>query len=183
MEKHFIDSQTLLQDSFQLAKNIYQDEFIPDFIIGIWRGGAPIAMTIQEFFNFKGINVNHLPIKVSSYQGINQQNKNIVVDGISILAKSIKKEDSVLLVDDIFDSGRSIKALLDKMKSVMEDDFPLTVKVACPWYKPTNNQVNFMPDYYLHTSDKWLVFPHELSGLTFEELKNNKPAVLELLTA
>lgn len=181
MEKYFIDSQTLLRDSFQLAKNIYQDNFIPDYIIGVWRGGAPIAMAIQEFFSFKNINVNHFPVKVSSYNSINQQNNNITVDDISLLVKAINKENSVLLVDDIFDSGRSIKALLEQMKKIMKDDFPSTIKVACPWYKPLNNQVDFNPDYYLHQSEKWLVFPHELTGLSIDELKANKLEIFNLL--
>lgn len=181
MEKHFIDSYKLHLDSFQLAKNIYQDNFTPDHIIGMWRGGAPIAISIQEYFSYKGIEVNHFPIKVSSYYGVNLQNKNIHIDDISTLVSSINKEDNVLLVDDIFDSGRSVKSLLDYMKLLMKESFPSTIKVACPWYKPQNNQVNIVPDYYLHTSEKWLVFPHELSGLTMDEIKINKPEIFKLL--
>lgn len=180
MEKHFIDSPTLLQDSFKLAKKIYQDEYIPDYIIGIWRGGAPIAISIQEFFSYKGIKADHFPVKVSSYHAINQQDKNIIVDDISMLVKSINKNDKVLLVDDIFDSGRSIKALFDNMSLVMKDEFPSQIRIACPWYKPQNNKMSFTPDYYLYTSNKWLVFPHELSGLSSEEIIKNKADLVNI---
>ncbi|MFT6757735.1 MAG: hypothetical protein ACJA0M_001617, partial [Chitinophagales bacterium] len=33
------------------------------------------------------------------------------------------------------------------------------------------------PDYYLHSTDEWLVFPHELSGLTMQEILDNKPGI------
>jgi uncharacterized protein len=32
-----------------------------------------------------------------------------------------------------------------------------------------------VPDYYVLDTDKWLVFPHELIGLTREEILENKP--------
>jgi hypothetical protein len=31
-----------------------------------------------------------------------------------------------------------------------------------------------VPDYYIHESDEWLVFPHELSGLTPDEIIEGK---------
>jgi hypothetical protein len=33
----------------------------------------------------------------------------------------------------------------------------------------------------LHETDEWLVFPHELDGLTIDEIKENKPAVKDLI--
>ena len=35
--------------------------------------------------------------------------------------------------------------------------------------------------YYLHETDKWLVFPHELEGLSAEEIIQNKPELKDLL--
>ena len=54
-------------------------------------------------------------------------------------------------------------------------------RVACPWYKPGNNLTRLVPDYYLHVTDKWLVFPHELADLTEEEIEEGKPAIGRLL--
>ena len=53
MNKVFITSADLLQDSFRLASKVYKDGFRPQFIVGIWRGGAPIGIAVQEFFEFK----------------------------------------------------------------------------------------------------------------------------------
>ena len=32
-----------------------------------------------------------------------------------------------------------------------------------------------LPDYYVLDTDRWLVFPHEISGLTREEILEHKP--------
>ena len=46
-EKLFIDAQQLLEGSFELGRKVIKDGFEPDLIIGVWRGGAPIAIALQ----------------------------------------------------------------------------------------------------------------------------------------
>jgi hypothetical protein len=58
---------------------------------------------------------------------------------------------------------------------------PKDVRIACPWYKPKNTKVAIKPDYYVHESDEWLVFPHELSGLTPEEIKQGKSDLTKIM--
>ena len=41
-------------------------------------------------------------------------------------------------------------------------------------YKPKNNKTDIVPDYFVHESEEWLVFPHEISGLTSDEIINGK---------
>ena len=48
MDKLFIKSDVLLKDSFQLAWNVYESGFKPNYIIGVWRGGAPVGIAVQE---------------------------------------------------------------------------------------------------------------------------------------
>ena len=48
--KQFISASELLEDSFKLASKILASGFKPTFIVGIWRGGAPIGITVQELF-------------------------------------------------------------------------------------------------------------------------------------
>ncbi len=172
--KKFITSQELLEDSFRLAHQVYTDGFRPDFIIGIWRGGAPIGIAVQEFFDFKKVETDHIAVRTSSYYGIGLQSKEIKVHGLHYLIENANASDSLLIVDDVFDSGRSIDALIKQIKALSRLNTPKDIRIACPWYKPTNNQVNIVPDYYIHESAEWLVFPHELSGLTSEEIIEGK---------
>jgi len=51
---------------------------------------------------------------------------------------------------------------------------PSEIRIACPWYKPRQNLTSIQPDYYVSETDQWLVFPHELSGLSVNEIKQNK---------
>lgn len=174
VQKVFITSQELLQDSFRLAHQVIEDGFRPDFIIGIWRGGAPIGIAVQEFFDFRGIETDHISVRTSSYYGIGQQSKEIKVHGLHYLIENANADDKLLIVDDVFDSGRSVDALIKRIKELSRLNTPNDIRVACPWYKPKNSKVDIVPDYYIKTSDEWLVFPHELEGLTPEELVEGK---------
>lgn len=170
MEKKFICAQALLEDSFRLAAKVYEDGFRPQFIVGIWRGGAPIGIAVQEYFDYKEVDTDHIAVRTSSYSGINQQSKKITVHGLHYIIENANTNDGLLIVDDVFDSGRSIKALIGQLKLLMRNNMPKDIRTACPWYKPANKKVDITPDYYVHESKEWLVFPHELSGLTPDEI-------------
>ncbi|ABV35522.1 hypoxanthine-guanine phosphoribosyltransferase [Shewanella sediminis HAW-EB3] len=173
-EKCFITAQELLEDSFRLAAQVYESGFRPQFIVGIWRGGAPIGIAVQEYFDFKEIETDHIAVRTSSYYGINQQSKQIKVHGLHYIVENANADDGLLIVDDVFDSGRSVHALKEKLAELMRFNMPKDVRIACPYYKPKNTSVPLKPDYYIHESEEWLVFPHEVSGLSVEELAEGK---------
>ena len=174
VEKLYIRSQELLEDSFRLAAAIYASGFRPQFIMGIWRGGSPVGIAVQEYFEFRGVETDHIAIRTSSYTSIGEQSNTIRVHGLHYIIENVNAEDSLLIVDDVFDTGRSIKAVLDELEEKTRRNMPSDLKIACPWYKPSNSKVAIVPDYYIHKTDKWLVFPHELSGLTIDEIKAGK---------
>lgn len=174
MDKNFISAQSLLEDSFRLAAKVYEDGFRPDFIIGIWRGGAPIGIAVQEYFEFKNTPTDHIAVRTSSYYGINKQSKEIRVHGLHYLIENANAQDSLLIVDDVFDSGRSVDALIKQVHNQMRLNMPQDIRIACPWYKPANNKTDIVPDYYVNKTDEWLVFPHEIAGLTDDEIRAGK---------
>jgi hypoxanthine phosphoribosyltransferase len=180
MEKKLITAQELLEDSFRLAAKVYEDGFRPQFIVGIWRGGAPIGIAVQEYFDYKKVETDHIAVRTSSYYGINQQSKDITVHGLHYIIENANANDGLLIVDDVFDSGRSIKALIGQLEILMRNNIPNDIRIACPWYKPTNKQVDITPDYYVHESKEWLVFPHELSGLTPDEIIEGKSDLVNI---
>ena len=140
MEKTFITAQQLLEDSFRVAAQVYESGFRPHFIIGIWRGGAPIGIAVQEYFDFKKVETDHIAVRTSSYYGIGQQSKTIKVHGLHYLIENANSEDSLLIVDDVFDSGRSVEALMKQIKKLSRANMPKDVRIACPYYKPQNNK-------------------------------------------
>lgn len=181
MKKIFISANELLEDSFRLAVEIYQSGFRPDLIVGVWRGGTPVAMAVHEYYEYKGIIVDHVAIRAASYTGINERKKNVVVTGMEYIYDKTGSDDQLLIVDDVFDSGNSFKTILQKLESRYGNGIYQRVRIACPWYKPHNNQTNLVPDYYLHETDNWLVFPHELAGLTEDDIRQGKPAISRII--
>jgi len=51
-DKLFISAQSLLEDSWRLAVNILKDGFHPNFIVGVWRGGTPVGIAVQEMLEW-----------------------------------------------------------------------------------------------------------------------------------
>jgi hypoxanthine phosphoribosyltransferase len=181
MEKIYITANELLLDSYKLAINIYDSGFHPDFIVGIWRGGTPVGIAVQEMLSYLGAKSDHIAIRTSSYTGIAKQNKIVQVHGLGYIIRNINYNNTLLLVDDVYDSGRSVQAVINALKDKSRRNTPKDIRIATPWYKPENNETNQEPNYYLHSTAKWLVFPHELEDLQEKEIFENKPGVKELL--
>ncbi|MEG3619745.1 phosphoribosyltransferase family protein [Magnetovibrio sp. PR-2] len=175
-EKYFISANELLEDSFKLGHQIFDDGFRPDYIVGIWRGGTPVGIAVQELLEYRGAPSDHISIRTSSYTGIEQQSDDIRVHGLHYIIENANAEDSMLIIDDVFDSGRSIDAVIKTIHKLSRANTPSVIKTATVYYKPTKRKVDITPDYYVHETDKWLVFPHELDGLTDAEIMANKPA-------
>ena len=174
MDRQFLSANELLLDSFKLAEQIYLRGFRPHFIVGVWRGGAPMGIAVQEYLDYMGIHTDHIAIRTSSYYGINQQLRDVRVHGLDYVIDNVEADQELLIVDDVFDSGRSIRAVIEEIRKRARRNTPHTIKIACPWYKPTHNVTDITPDFYVHATDKWLVFPHELKGLTLEEILQGK---------
>ena len=81
----------------------------------------------------------------------------------------------------MFDTGKSIAAVFDELEHRARRNLPHDIRVATPWYKPSKNVTDRKPDYFIHETDRWLVFPHELQGLNAEEVRSGKPEIADIL--
>ena len=180
MEKQFIQSKELLEDSFKLAWQVYESGYRPNYIIGVWRGGAPIGIAVQELLHVLGIKSDHIAIRTSYYTGIDKTDDEVQVHGLSYIIKKIESEDRVLIVDDVHDTGVSIDKVISTIEVACKKNTP-EIRIATPYFKPLKNKTDRKPDYFLHETDEWLVFPHELDGLTIDEMINQKPALEKII--
>lgn len=181
IEKIYISADELLLDSFRLGVTIHNSGFRPDFIVGVWRGGTPVGIAIQEILAYLGNDTDHIAIRTSSYEGINNQKDQVQVHGLDYLIRNINAEDKLLLVDDVFDSGRSIQAIIETLREKSRKNTPDDIRIAVPWYKPDNNKTDITPEYFIHQTNDWLIFPHEMDGLSQEEIFANKPGLKAIL--
>lgn len=180
-DKKFISAQELLEDSFRLGLEILKSGFKPNFIVGIWRGGTPVGIAVQELLDYYGIDTDHIAIRTSSYLGIGQRSKQIRVHGLDYIVENINSEDGLLIVDDVYDTGLSVQAVVETLKKKARKNAPADLRIAVVYYKPSKNKTDSVPDYYVHETDKWLVFPHELKDLSREEIFANKPIAKKIM--
>ena len=180
-DKIYLNANDLLLDSYRLGINILNSGFKPDYIVGIWRGGTPVGIAVQEILYYLGVESDHIAIRTSSYYGIGKQDKTVKVHGLEYILNNINHEDNLLLVDDVFDSGRSVQAVSRTLEKKARRNMPHDVRIAVPWFKPNKNVTEIIPDYYLHSTDDWLVFPHELDGLDKQEIFANKPGLEDIM--
>ena len=177
--KLYISAQQLLEDSVELARQVLLSDFKPDYIVGVWRGGTPVGIAVQEMLDYYDIKTDHISIRTSSYETMARREASVRVHGLTYLTRQMETEDSLLIVDDVFDTGLSVKAIIDKLRKRSRKNMPADVRVATAYYKPLRNKTDFQPDYYAHETDAWLVFPHEMDGLSREEILVNKPYLSE----
>lgn len=187
MKKIYLDEETLILDSFRLGVQIFESGFKPTFIVGLWRGGSSVGIYVQECLQTLGVNTQHLSLR-TSYKGqpyyhdmASSPVSNIRVHGTRFLLENLNADDSLLIVDDVFSTGKNIEAVIHRLSSRLKRNMPNQVKVATLWQRPSYKAVDFNPDYVLHKTEDWLVFPYEMSGLSLDEIKENKPFLVPYL--
>lgn len=178
-DRLYISADELLADSFELALKVLDSGFRPTHIIGIWRGGTPVGIAVQELLDFSGVKTDHIAIRTSLYTGIATTGRKVRVHGLNYIIKHINSEDALLIVDDVYDSGRSIRQVIADIRADCRKNTP-DIRIATIYYKPGNSEPSKVPHYYLHETSHWLVFPHELTGLSVDELLERKPGIERL---
>jgi hypoxanthine phosphoribosyltransferase len=181
-DKVYITADDLLRDSFALGLQVLESGFRPDFIVAVWRGGTPVGIAVQELMKYVGVDTDHIAIRTSYYQGIDKTASQVQVHNLGYLLENLNHEDALLIVDDVFDRGRSIEAIIAEMKRLTRRNLPKDIRIATVWFKPEKNVTDLVPDYYVNETNRWLVFPHELDGLTADEVSGQKPVIADLVT-
>ena len=128
----------------KLAKLVAADGEV-DLVIGIARGGVPVAMVVSDRLGAKVDFIN-----VKSYGGIETRGKPKI---LSTITEDIRGEQ-VLLVDDIVDQGDTMHTVLEYLRT----KGPAGVKTAALFTKPWSS---VRPDYSLGVVESWVVFPYE----------------------
>ena len=164
-----VNPDELLLDAFRLGRKVYETGFRPKHVVSIWRGGTPIGLGVDAFFRFRGLTVHHTSIATTSYQGIHQQ-ADVVVKGLEHLTRSVCPEDGLLIIDDVYDSGRTIEEIVATLRRTARCNAPQDIRVAVVHRKIRDDQykgleviaVREIPEHI------WIDYPHELSDLVVE---------------
>ena len=185
MHKRFVAADDLLRDSFQLAATISAAGFQPDFLVGLWRGGSAVGIAVQEGLDFLGVKTDHIAIRTSyrgapSYSEMVSKADSIRVHGLQYLLENLCAHHSMLIVDDVYSTGSSVQAVIDQLTLKTRRNLPQDIRIATVWYRPADDTVR-VPDYYVHETSDWLVLPYELTGLSVDELRENRPDLADIV--
>jgi len=184
MKKEFLQFDTVRDNAIKLAHRIYCEGFIPDVIYVSLRGGAYLGNIISEYFKIvhKGSRpVYYAAVVARSYTDVAKADQ-VKVDGWTYSPDYLRVGDKVLLIDDIFDSGKTINYLAN---IIMEKGIPRgDLKIAVHDYKfftDKEKQLTVQPDYWCRKHEmsvkdesSWIHYmSHELIGLEEAELEEN----------
>jgi hypothetical protein len=185
MRKNFVAANDLLLDSFRLAVRIREAGFRPDYLVGLWRGGSAVGIAVQEGLEYFGIDTDHIAVRTSytglpGYTQMVDHGDSIRVHGLDYLLERLCAEHSLLIVDDVYSTGLSVKAVIEQLSAKARRNLPHDIRIAAVWYRPGPKTVR-PPDYYIHETTDWLILPYELSGLDMDEVRAHKPEVAPVI--
>jgi len=184
MIKEFLQFDTVRDNALKLAYRIFSDGFVPDVIYVSLRGGAYLGNIISEYYKIvhKGTRpVYYAAVVARSYTDVAKSDK-VKVDGWTYSPDYLRVGDKILLIDDIFDSGRTINHLA---QIILDKGIPRRdLKIAVHDYKyfyDKKEQYAVQPDYWcrkhetsIHDESIWIHYmSHELMGLKEAELEEN----------
>jgi hypothetical protein len=158
----------------ELAKRVRDSGFRPDLIIGVSRGGWAPARVLSDLLE----NAYTASIRIEFYlaPGVTAR-KPVISQAITVPVQGT----NVLVVDDVSDTGESLKVAVEHLDSCGAK----AIKTATLYYKPRSI---FKPDFFIVQTEQWIIFPWErlenTRRLLDEAEKKGKPLsyVRETLT-
>jgi hypothetical protein len=130
-----------------LAEKIRKNNFKPDIIVGVSRGGWPPARVLSDLMG----NPNLANVRAEFYLGVAEtKDEPVLTQPVSMRVTGKK----VLVVDEVADTGKSLKLV----KEHIIEQGATKVKIATVYYKPWSI---VKPDYYEKETSRWIVFPWE----------------------
>lgn len=151
--KLFYSYEMLVQDLQSITRDMAKQHYTPDVIIGPGRGGYLIGVMLSHYFDVP-------------FRGFNWQTRDGEFEDVKTLEHILEKykDSKILLVDDINDTGTTLKHIDDALYGYAVDQMiDINVSYATLLNKTSSQftDVDFYareltPDY-----DPWVVFPYE----------------------
>ncbi len=161
-ERPLLDANDYLADCFSLAREIWEDGYRPDFLVALWRGGAPPGIAIQEYFRYRGHDPYHTAIRTQSMEGV-RGGEGYDIKGLEHVIDETTADDRMLLVGDLFDTGRTMFEVIEHLRRRARRNMP-EVRVATVYYRPQSRVFLVGPHYWLRETEEKPVFPHRLTA-------------------
>ena len=132
----------------ELADKVRANNFKPDILIGISRGGWLPTRILSDLLENPCIT----SIGVAFYIGLYETTHEPILTHPLPISAFNKK---ILLVDDVVDTGKS--AML--IRSHIDREGAKEIRLLTLYYKPWSDVI---PDFYSKETKDWIVFPWEI---------------------
>jgi hypoxanthine phosphoribosyltransferase len=148
MDKTYYSWSEFDSDVLDLFKQIDDSGWIPDYIVGVKRGGLVPAIKLSHCF--------HRPMIMMSCQLRDNNNTEVRLYEV----EEIPKDKNILIVDDICDSGATFRKIMVEFYVRGHK----SVRTCSLFY---NTKQPFVVDYSIRNLDRsknkeWIVFPWEI---------------------
>jgi len=133
-------------DSFKTDTNkllLKIKEFQPESLVGIARGGLTLSHAIAE-----GLNLRNVQTLSTQLYDKTQKRDALCIKGFC----EFKDKQKVLVIDDISDSGDTLKAIMEMLRTKHPK---VEFKTATLFYKKTSV---FEPDFWINEANDWIDF-------------------------
>ncbi len=145
MERLYLSWEGLLSLVRRLAESLREEEF--DLLLGIARGGLIPTALLAQALSVRDI----LTAAVMFYEGEETLPEPVF---LQFPPDPLLLGKRVLVVDDVWDSGRTALAVKERVRRA--GGVPL---VATLHFKPGRNRVQDRPDFYAEATEAWVVYP------------------------
>ena len=149
------------------ASKIRADGFEVEVILGVSRGGLVAARIHSDLLE----NANIVTVRTECYANFGKVKSELTLK--EPLSTSVDGK-SVLVVDDVADTGRSLKLV----KEHVVQRGARVVKIATLFQKPWSA---LKPDYFEKETENWVVFPWDLKETVRGVFENRGNATLSQL--
>lgn len=136
------------EDIHSLTTNIAKNVTAPDVVFSLGKGGSIPGVILAEIFNVDNINLG--------YRSYTDRNRSGIVTYQTIDNTDPYVSKRILLVDDIADTGNTLKFALNYFKEKKLDK----ISVSTIFFKERSL---IRPDFYSKQVDNedWIIFPWE----------------------
>jgi len=171
-----LDANDYLADCFRLARRVWDDGYRPDYMVALWRGGAPPGIVVQEYFRWRGHDPYHTAIRTQSLEGV-LYGGGFDIKGLEHVIDEVQAHESLLIIDDLFQSGRTIFEVSEYIRRRARRNTP-EIRVATVYFCRSRQRFLVGPHYWLHETEEPPIFPHQLTALDLGELAGRDPELV-----
>jgi hypoxanthine phosphoribosyltransferase len=158
IEKQYINFEQMKGHCNEILRQMADDNWHPEIILGITRGGALPAVMLSQYLNVKMIGLD-VSLRDTIEDGFGQESNELVATDAAYGKK-------VLIVDDINDTGATINWIIDDWnKASAHIKWGENVRFAVVVDNESSKSIH-VPEYageMINKAEKdvWIVFPYE----------------------